>query len=502
MPSLSVIFRPYLHALRDEPKMRAFAAASFVDDIGLAVAAWASMLLMTNLFTTQRARASLMLPALGCFLLGTIVSGPLADWAGRSSLAHLARWRWRLVLWARLAETAMLGVLLLELTAGPPTIGRLLPFVMLTAFTKTAFRPARGAFAVDLLTHESPSVSAAGKRAFDEDGRPLSYKTHLLTLSSLTGTLAAASGLAGLLLGGRILAASQGAYTPLFVIQALAQLGFVAVVFFRCHPDKKAREVGLRDLWSDDVGEDATTAPSAARLRAPVVVARHFGASIRDGVRFLSRREQRPLLALLVGSMIVELVTESYDGKMIIKHVLSGTDESVRLAEIVWSVVGLVGVALVPMLVRAFGSIGRIFLVTMLLDGIVISLAGREAAAQLPSAVTPFVAILVLDHSLTLVSTSLVDFAQNSASSAAMRGRIAGTYAFFVILGDMAVEGLATTVSESIGIPAMLVRVGVAQVVIVVLLAAIGGGRLWRFGMRGSPTSPVGPVGSASGAVS
>ena len=65
-----------------------------------------------------------------------------------------------------------------------------------------------------------------------------------------------------------------------------------------------------------------------------------------------------------------------------------------------------------------------------------------------------------------------------------MRGRIAATYAFAVIVGDMAVEALATPVSENMGIPAMLTRLGWLQVGIVLALAAWGGRRLWQFGIR------------------
>ena len=65
-----------------------------------------------------------------------------------------------------------------------------------------------------------------------------------------------------------------------------------------------------------------------------------------------------------------------------------------------------------------------------------------------------------------------------------MRGRIAGTYAFVAIIGDMIVEGVATPLSESLGIPRMLVCVGFVQVAVVVVLGIIGGRRLLRFGLR------------------
>jgi hypothetical protein len=478
------LVRQYVTAFREEPKLRAFAAASLVDDVGVAVSTWATTLLMTNLFTTQRARASLMLPTLVCFLVGTVVSGPLADWAGRVSLARLARWRWRLVLWARLAETAMVGVLLLEIVAGPPTVASVLPFAMLTAFTKTAFRPTRIAFSVDLLEKESPQVDATGEPLKDERGEPLEYKTHLLALTSLVGALGAAATLLGLLVGGRILAASNGSYSPMFAAQGLMHLGFVAVVFFYCHPSRGARGASLRDLFADS--EPLEVATGTPRL-SPGQAFAHFGRALWEGARFLTRQEQRPLLILLVGAAMVELVSESYDGKMIVKHVLQGSDESLRHAEIGWSVVGLLGVAAVPALARAVGSLGRIFLLTMLLDGLVIALAGRVAAVGAAGAVLPFTLVLAVDHTLTLASGSLTDLAQNSASSAGMRGRIAGTYAFAVIVGDMVVEAVATPVSESLGIPTMLVRVGILQVVAVALLGLWGGRRLWRFGLREAP---------------
>jgi MFS family permease len=493
MNALRTLVNEYRTAFADEPKMRAYAVASFIDDLGVAVTAWAGTLMMTNLFTSQRERASLALPSLACFLLGTIVSGPLADWASRRSLLRLAHWRWRVVLWARLASAATLGILMLSLAQGAPTLARVLPFTMVFAFSKSAFRPTRTAFSVDLLRHETRQVDANGAPRTDERGQPLMLKTHLLAMTSLIETLSAAAVLFGLLLGGRILALAEGRYWQLFLIDAVMQLGFVALVFFGCNPARAARNVRLRELFGD-APEDRAAEPSgtadAGRERLSFFggVA-YFFRSIGGGVRFLAQKEQRPLLVLLAGAALVELVTESYDGKMIVKHVLHGSDEAVRHAEIVWSVVGLVVVAAVPALARMVGSIGRIFLVTMLLDGLAIVMAGRVCGAESPGAVLPFTAILAVDHSLTLASTSLTELAQNSASSAAMRGRIAGAYGFFVILGDMMTEGLATTVSEAIGIPAMLVRVGALQLVVVTALALWGGAGLFRFGVKDAPSA-------------
>ena len=105
MTAVTRLLHRYRSALRDEPKLRAFALASFFDDIGVAASTWASTLLVTNLLTDQATRARLMLPTLVCFLVGSLISGPLADWADQASLA---RFRYQLVIAARLAETVML----------------------------------------------------------------------------------------------------------------------------------------------------------------------------------------------------------------------------------------------------------------------------------------------------------------------------------------------------------------------------------------------------------
>jgi hypothetical protein len=168
---------------------------------------------------------------------------------------------------------------------------------------------------------------------------------------------------------------------------------------------------------------------------------------------------------------------------MMVKHVLHGSDDAVRYAEIVWSVVAVLGVAAVPLLVRAKGRLAKVFVALMLLDGLVIAFAGKIAGAEASRAVVPFVAVLAIDHALTQASTSLAELAQASSSSAGMRGRIAGTYALFVIVGDMLVEGLASAAAEAMGLPAMLVRVGFLQVGLVAVLVAFGGRRFLGFGL-------------------
>jgi hypothetical protein len=482
------LLRQYARMYREEPKVRAYLIASFIDDVGLTASAWAATLIMTNLFVTQRDRAKMMLPSLACFLLGTIVSGPLADWASRSSLARLARWRWQVVLWARLIETLLLGLLALQLMTGPPTLLRLLPYVMVSAFLKTALMSTRTAFSVDLLRREEVQIDDQGRPLYDERGEPLRYKTHLLTSTSLVGALHTVAALAGLLLGRHILSMVSGSYGILFLIDVLSNFGFIAIVLLGCHPHRAPSRACLDDLWSrrDDDTDPAEPAsqPTGAARASLLAGFRHFAASLREGLRFLSQPAQRPLLTLLLGSWLVEVVTESYDGKMILKHVLHGGDEAVRYGEIVWSIVAIVVVTAMPMLARRVGSIGKVFLATMLLDGIAIAIAGRYAARGVASAVVPFTAIIAVDHALTRTSTTLTSLAACSASSPAIRGRVTGTFAFFVIIGDMLVEGLATGVSERIGIPQMVFRVGLLQIGLVVLIGLLGGRRLWRFGLN------------------
>ena len=457
-------------------------------------------------FVTQRERAKLMLPSLACFLIGTIVSGPLADWASRSSLARLARWRWQVVLWARLAETLLLGLLVIELLTGPPTLLRLLPYVMLSAFMKTGLRSTRIAFSVDILHREELQVDDQGRPLYDERGEPLRYKTHLLTSTSLVGALHTVAALIGLLLGSRILSAVSGRYGILFLFDVLTNLGFIAVVLFGCHPGRAPSLACLRDLWprgDADAADDADAAidqavpasqPADATRTSPLVAGfRHFKSSMREGLRFLFQPAQRPLLLLLFGSWLVEVVTESYDGKMILKHVLQGGDDAVRYGQIVWSIVAIVVVAAMPVLARRVGSIGKVFLVTMLLDGIAIAIAGRYAAQGTAAAIVPFTAVISVDHALTMTSTTLTSLVTSSASSAAIRGRVAGIFAFFVIIGDMLVEGLATGVSERIGIPQMVFRVGLLQIGLMVIIGLLGGRRLWRFGLNTNETAAAAP---------
>src|SRR5262249_37566913 len=148
--------------------------------------------------------------------LGSLIAGPLADWAHRSSLAALARWRWRLVVWARVIETLALGLVIWMVWRGTFTIGRALPYSMVSAFMKTALRPTRGAFEVDLLRREEVQLDAQGATVLDERGQPRAYKVHLLSFSAMTTLLRSAAAFGGLVLGGKIMSAAHGDFRLLF----------------------------------------------------------------------------------------------------------------------------------------------------------------------------------------------------------------------------------------------------------------------------------------------
>lgn len=481
------LVREYTAALREEPAMRAYLLGSIVDDVGVAASTWGMQLLTTNLFTDQRERARLMVPSLLCFFLGCIVAGPLADWARHGPPLALARWRWRLVVWGRLIETAALSLAILGVAGGHLTIARVMPYFLVSAFMKTALRPTRIAFEVDLLRREETQVDARGAPLLDERGEPLPYKVHLLSLGAMTSLLRSAARFGGLLLGGRILAAVHGSYVPLFAFDVLTNLGFIAFVVYGCHPTLAPREVRLRELVRRVEADGAGGVRESAAATGRSLVAaglREFASSLREAARFLRQPAQRPLCWLLLGAWAVEVASEFYDGRMIVRHVLHGSSEAVRHAEIAWTVVSVVLLALLPALTRRVGSLGKIFLVTMLLDGVAIAVAGRVSAAGAAVAIAPFVATLAIDQGLTLTSGALVGVAQNSASSAAMRGRIAASYALVVIVSDMFAEGASTMLSEAVGIPGMLVRVGLAQVALMAAVAALGGRRLWSFGLR------------------
>ena len=490
------LFRAYASALREEPLLRAYLLGAVVDDVGVAVSTWALDLLRTDLFTDQRARATLMLPTLVCFLAGCVLAGPLADWARHGSRESLARWRWRLIAWGRVIETVALSVAVLSIASGGLSIGRLLPYFMVSSFMRTALRPTRSAFEVDLLREERVQTDAAGEPLRDELGAPRKYKVHLLSFGAMTSLLRTTATFVGLLAGGQILEAVHQSYVPLFAFDIGTNLCFVAVLVWLCHPERGARPIAARELVVDPESGAAGTVrgqASATGRSIALVALREFGASLRQAWDFLRRPEQRPLAWFLFGAWMIEVIAEFYDGRMIVRHSLEGSADAVRYAEIAWSVATMLVLALLPALARRVGSLGKIFLITMFLDGLAITAAGHLAGVGSSVAIVPFVSVIALDRGLTSASSTLAELAQNSASSAAIRGRIAAAWAFVVILSDIFAEGAATALSEAVGLPGMLLRIGAAQVLAMLVVALLGGRRLWSFGLRTAQTSASPP---------
>jgi hypothetical protein len=495
LPRLAV-FADYVSLLRTEPRARGYLLASLVDDLGVAVSAWAGVLLKTNLLTTQRERALATTPVLLAFLLGTIVSGPLADWVEHKGAAALARYRYRLVLVGRVIETVFLGSLVIGLADGKPTLARVLPYFIVSALMKTALLPARFAFSLDLLQHERVQTDAQGRALSDERGEPLTYKVNLLSFRSLTSVLTAAAGLGGLLAGGFLQRAWGGALWVPFLVDVLTTVVFIVIVARRCRPAEGPAAAPV----PFEPAAPAPSVPTPARRVGRALTT--FGRSVREGLRFLAEPAQRPLLGLLAGAALLEFVTEAYNGNMILKHVLGGTDDQVRYAEITWTAVGLCAAASLPFLARRIGSLGKLFLAMMLLDGLAIVAAGASGSGGRP--ILGFTAAIGVDGALTTACTTLVSLALSSASSTRMRGRVEASYAFVVIVGDLFVEGLATVVSEAVGVLPMLVRAGVLQVIAVLVLAALGGRRLWRFGIfpaEGAQAAPASPASDPEPAV-
>jgi hypothetical protein len=423
-------------AVSSERRARRFLIANLVDDVGVAVSVWATQLLQTDLMHDQRARASLVVPILFVMVLGTLVAGPLADFARRWSASMLPRWRRNVLLAARGVETVTLGGFVVLIASGPLTIGRLLPYALVSGFLKTALRPTRIALAVDLLDHEEPEEGG------DERGAPRRRKTHLPVFVALTSQASSAAVIAGLLVGGQMMSLAAGHVWTLFAFDVLTNVVFLAVLA--------------------TVHVPASPAHAHAHAHAPP--------GRFEVLRFLAARAQRPLVGLLAGAWLIELIDELYDGRMIVRHVLGGSAEAVRFSEIGWTLSALAAVAAVPVLLARV-RLGVAFTMAMLADGLVIALAGSLAARGAPSALFPFALVLGADRALTALASTMTDIAQASATSSAMRGRLAGAWQLWVIVTCIFAEGAATAAADSWGIGAMMRVAGFAQVGAIVLLA-------------------------------
>ena len=135
-----------------------------------------------------------------------------------------------------------------------------------------------------------------------------------------------------------------------------------------------------------------------------------------------------------------------------------------------------------PALSRRVAKLGKLLVVTLIIDGVIIAVAGQFATAAMM--LIPFTVALALDRGLTVSSKTLIALIQNSASSAAMRGRLAATFGIVVLLSNIFVQSVATVIARRVGIPTMMTLVGIAMVLFVASVAFFGGPRLWRFGLR------------------
>lgn len=409
MLEMNVGVRSYRDLLRSEPLARAYLLGNLIDDLGVAVSLWAMQLLQTELMTDQHARAAIVVPVLGAMILGSLLSGRLTDGSGMLDRATLHRRRYRVLFYGRLAETMTLGLLVMLLATGPITVARIIPYAVVSGFLKTALRPTKLAFSADILARE--------------ESFPL-----LSALLSQAGSLAT---LLGLVFGGALLAAVHGRSHWLFAFDVLTNVAFLGALYAcRVHPEGRASTAAV-----------AVTPPKQGALR------------------FLAKH--RLLLWTLLGAWLVEMVAELYDGRMMVRHVLGGTAENVRWAELSWSIVTMALVAGVPWLLRRGVRPERLFLAALAMDAVVMIAAGRMAMA--PGAVLAFGTLLAFDRGLTSVAGVACDVVQVRGTPAELRGRVAGAFQILVLVTAIFAEGIATAVSDAVGIPRLVLGAGLVQ---------------------------------------
>ncbi len=437
-------FQNVRQALREEPRARRYLAANLVDDLGTAVSVWALQILQTDMMKDQRTRASIAVPVLFVMIIGTLAAGPLADFARRWSAAALPRWRRDVLLASRVVETVALGALVVLIASGPLTVARVLPYALVSGFLKTALRPTRMALAVDVLEREVCEEGA------DETGAPRTRKANLPAFASLTAQCSSAAVLAGLLIGGRLMSAVGHRAWILFAFDVLTNVAYLAILATVPFENRAPRGIATKQNPPREGAVEAS-------VRFPVL-------------RFLFARPQRWLVALLGGAWIVEFMDELYDGRMIVRHVLGGSAESVRFAEIGWTVASLVAVGALPALLKRV-SLRSAFVVAMIVDGAIMALAGSFVARGGLASLAPFVLLIGADRALTALSSTMADLAQASATSPAMRGRMNGAWQLWVIVTCVIAEGAATAASDAWGIGPMIRVAGVAQIFAIGLLA-------------------------------
>ncbi len=420
--------------LAKEPAARAYLGGCIVDDVGIAVSLWATQLVQTDLMTDQHARAAMALPTLVAMLAGTAVAGWLADGRGKVVRAarELVQRRFRVLAGGRVIETLVLAALVVLMATGPLTIARILPFMVVSGFMKTALRPARLAFGADVLEDEARFPS----------------------LSTWIAQARTASILLGLVVGGVLMRAVAGRAWMLFGFDVITNLAFLIGLALAARRRTASLSVGSSSILA--------AAPSPALVpsqpRAPV--AAPLAPASPSSVGPFRLLWGAPLLvAVLFGSWLVEMVAELYDGRMIVRHVMAASADTVRWMEMATTVTSLVLVAAVPWMLRRVRA-ERLFAAALLLDAVVMVVAGRLAALHM---VASFVVVLAVDSGLTSIAGVASDVVTVRETPAHLRGRVQGVFQWIVILSAMAAEGVATVAADAHGIPWLVSTAGVVQ---------------------------------------
>lgn len=349
---------------------------------------------------------------------------------------------------------------------------------------KAALRPVRMAFEVDILSTKQVQVDDHGKVVLDERGDTRFYAVHLLTLSSTVLFVRSAATVAGMVLGGQLLAMTGNQLLPLLLFDLVTNLLFMIAVVFGCHPDLGPAQVRLRDLVGTGLGFWYPNPSRSPWLPALSGHARSAIYGVREVLTFLRHPAQRPLCWLLLGGWVLEVVTEFYDGGMIVRHVLGGTPDAVRYAQLAWECTELLALACLPVLTRRVDRIAQLFLVAMALDGAALMLAGHLSAGASSTVLVAVSVAFALDRGLVVSSNALLGLAISSASSPGLRGRLVGGFAVVVLVSDLIAEVAATLAAESAGIPGMVLRIGAVQVCALVVITLLGGRTLWNYGLR------------------
>jgi len=405
---------------QEEPLGRMYSVASFIDDLGVAASLWASQLIMTRIYATQDARAQVMTPMIVCLILGTVLGGPLADSLSRNK-ALLPRRRWGVVLVVRALETIALGYLAWQISRGALTVKTVIPYAIVSGLLKALVRPTRQALEADILAvREWVSIGVAGK--------DLAVKVHLapsMSLRELSGTVA---GIAGLAAGGMLLSIVGDRLWILFAFDILTNVVFIVLVFRFCRPAEYC--------------ENEFRASSILRWR--------------DVSSLIS---PRMMVAAGLG-LLVGMVNEAYDGKMILMHVLHVRDEMIRLSELGWQVASISAILLLSYFGSADQVFSKAFPLLVALDGVVIVLAGIAAASGLPLA---FAGVLWIDRFVTVLALYVPILVILDGTAVEKRGTALAAYTLCTLFGSLGAQQGAARLTRSFSVPQMMLGIGAFQ---------------------------------------